>query len=261
VVPASEAPLGAALAEARGQAGLSLEEVAARTRIRGSLIRAIEADDFAPCGGAVYARGHIRSIGHVVGLDPEPLIAEYDRRYGPPAEAPGAVAARYEPDAAARSEMRSRRPPNWGLAAGVALAIIIVIALVSLFGGGKSPSPVAAGSRHSPGHPSATDHPSPHPTPSSTSAPPVVADAGVNVQLRVVSEASWIDVADQDRTLFTGILQPGQTQTFHATGKLHFVIGNAGAVRFTVNGRVLGLLGGMGSVVNRTFLASTSNQA
>ena len=48
-------PLGAALAAAREQRGLSVEDVAAATRIRATIIRAIEADDFAACGGAVYA--------------------------------------------------------------------------------------------------------------------------------------------------------------------------------------------------------------
>ncbi len=256
-----QSPLGEALAEARERAGLSVEQVAARTRIRGTLIRAIEGDNFALCGGAVYARGHIRSIGHVVGIDPEPLVAEFDRRYGSPVEASGAVAARYEPDATARSELRSRRPPNWGLAAGLALVVIIAIAAVSLIGGHHSTTTSGSGTPPTPHATPSTHHASTKPTPSSTSAPPVVADAGVNVSVHIVSEASWLDVADQTRTLFQGILQPGARETFHASSELRFDIGNAGAVRFVVNGRSVGPLGGMGDVVLHTFLATSGNQA
>ena len=46
--------------------------------------RSIEQGDFSPCGGDFYARGHIRSIAEVVGIDPVPLIREYDEEHGPP---------------------------------------------------------------------------------------------------------------------------------------------------------------------------------
>ncbi len=76
--------IGVALAEARGQAGLSVTEVSDRTRIRAAIIRDIERDDYAACGGDFYARGHIRAIAKVVGTDPVPLIAEYDAALLPP---------------------------------------------------------------------------------------------------------------------------------------------------------------------------------
>jgi hypothetical protein len=70
--------IGGALAEARSEAGLSITDVSERTRIRSAIIRDIERDDYAACGGDFYARGHIRAIAKVVGTDPVPLIAEYD---------------------------------------------------------------------------------------------------------------------------------------------------------------------------------------
>jgi cytoskeletal protein RodZ len=70
--------IGGTLAEARRQAGLTVADVSARTRVRQTLIRAIERDEFAPCGGDFYARGHIRAIARTVGVDSRPLISEYD---------------------------------------------------------------------------------------------------------------------------------------------------------------------------------------
>ena len=70
--------IGEALAEARGRAGLTLAEVSQRTRIRETIIRGIEGEDYSACGGDFYARGNIRSIAKAIGADPEPLIAEYD---------------------------------------------------------------------------------------------------------------------------------------------------------------------------------------
>jgi cytoskeleton protein RodZ len=70
--------IGAELAAARRKAGLTVTEVSQRTRIREAIVRGIERDDFSACGGDFYARGHIRAIARVAGLDPEPLVREYD---------------------------------------------------------------------------------------------------------------------------------------------------------------------------------------
>jgi hypothetical protein len=80
--------IGGALATARGEAGLTLDQVSERTRIRVTIIRAIERDDYSMCGGDFYARGHIRAIARVVGTDPVPLITEYDEAHAPPPRAP-----------------------------------------------------------------------------------------------------------------------------------------------------------------------------
>jgi len=84
--------IGGALAAARSEAGLTVNQVSERTRIRRTIIHAIEQDDYSPCGGDFYVRGHIRAIARVVGTDPAPLIEEYDTAHGlrrPPHLEPG----------------------------------------------------------------------------------------------------------------------------------------------------------------------------
>jgi Helix-turn-helix domain len=76
--------IGEELAQARGHAGLTVAQVSQRTRIRQTIIRGIESDDYSVCGGDFYARGHIRSIAKVVGADPVPLIHEYDTAHRAP---------------------------------------------------------------------------------------------------------------------------------------------------------------------------------
>jgi cytoskeletal protein RodZ len=80
--------IGATLVAARQAAGLTVAEVSERTRIRPALIRSIERDDFAACGGDFYARGHIRAIARTVGTDSVPLIEEYDAVH-PAGHSPG----------------------------------------------------------------------------------------------------------------------------------------------------------------------------
>jgi cytoskeletal protein RodZ len=114
--------IGDSLAEARRQAGLTITEVSQQTRIRESIIRGIEQDDFSACGGDFYARGHIRSIGTVIGLDPEPLIREYDAEHGPL----GAMRAADVFEPSTPIKIRERRSPS--------LSLIVVVVLLGIIG-------------------------------------------------------------------------------------------------------------------------------
>ena len=73
--------VGETLAEARSRAGLSVDELSERTKIRGTVIRCIEQDDYDACGGDVFVRGYVRALASAVGIDARPLIREYDREY------------------------------------------------------------------------------------------------------------------------------------------------------------------------------------
>jgi len=68
--------VGSRLRAAREAAGLTVADVAAATRMRATIIEAMESDDFSHCGGDVYARGQLRMMAPIIGLDPEE-IAEY----------------------------------------------------------------------------------------------------------------------------------------------------------------------------------------
>jgi transcriptional regulator with XRE-family HTH domain len=113
--------IGETLAKARRDAGLTITQVSERTRIRETLIRGIERDDYSACGGDFYARGHIRSIARVVGADPVPLIAEYDATLRAPEEITAAEAL--EPTMPIRAVERHRT--NW-------TAILAVAALAAI---------------------------------------------------------------------------------------------------------------------------------
>jgi Helix-turn-helix domain len=101
-------PIGETLAAARQQAGLTVAEVSERTRIRPTIIRAIEDNDYTSCGGDFYARGNIRDMARVTGIDPEPLIREYDAAH----RAPGAFSAVSLDELLTVSGGTSRRRPG-----------------------------------------------------------------------------------------------------------------------------------------------------
>lgn len=67
---------GEILQRAREKAGLSVDEVADSLKVRASIIEGIEANDFTLCGGVIYAKGHVRQMAKIVGLDPDMIVAE-----------------------------------------------------------------------------------------------------------------------------------------------------------------------------------------
>lgn len=170
--------IGEALAQARRQAGLTVTEVSQQTRIREAIIRGIEHDDYSACGGDFYARGHIRSIARASGVDPEPLIAEYDAAQGAPDTMTAAEA--FEPvRPVSPVGLRQRPTVNWTMVLVIALALVLGFLvyhfLASAFAANNATAGRAAAGRTQPGHHRA--QPTPASTPSAThaaatSAPP-----------------------------------------------------------------------------------------
>lgn len=74
--------VGQMLSDARVARGMSLEDLAQSTKLRASILAAMENDDFSHCGGRVYARGQLRAMAPVLGLDPDQLVDEFERGLG-----------------------------------------------------------------------------------------------------------------------------------------------------------------------------------
>ncbi|TXS57215.1 helix-turn-helix domain-containing protein [Streptomyces sp. t39] len=229
--------IGHALQQARIGAGLTVEEVSAATRVRIPIVHGIEEDDFSRCGGDVYARGHIRTFARAVGLDPEPLVGQYDAEHGgrpsPTPAAPLFEAERIRPEP---------RRPNWTAAMVAAIVAVVGFAgftLVSGDGDGKD-TQVAEGTAPEV-KPSPTATPvkpaDPKPDPSDSAIAAVPKDK-VTVQLSVVDDKSWIQAKSHNgKLLFDGTLQKGDTKTFQDDERVDLILGNAGAIELFVNGK------------------------
>jgi hypothetical protein len=151
--------IGEALTAARRQAGLTITQVSQRTRIRETIIRGIERDDFSACGGDFYARGHIRAIARAEGADPEPLVAEYDSSHGT-AQASTAACV---PGPPAPLRLRERRRPNWTVALLIVLLMVLAAAagllIYHLMASGPAGSATAAARETATAHNGAHRHP------------------------------------------------------------------------------------------------------
>lgn len=131
---------GQALARARGEAGLSIEQVAAETRIPLRHLKAIEAGDFSELPSRTYAIGFSRSFARAVGVD-EAEIADMVR-----AELADGQSAHAGP-AATFAPADPERVPGRGLAWFSAFAaILLIVGAFAFFRGyfapGSGPAPL-----------------------------------------------------------------------------------------------------------------------
>ena len=234
---------GSELRKARETAGISVEQLAAQTRIRSSLIREFESDRYVSAGGAAYARGHIRVITKKLGIDPEYLLQLFDSQIDDDDRTINAKLA----DNNATPSRDFKSPLSWKALGGIAAALTIgalgIQGIVTL--------------SHSISHKSSTV------ATKKNSEPTVVATkaTGVNLQLTGVNGISWVSITDSSgQSLFSGMIKVGQSQTFTDDQLIGAVIGNGAAVKVTLNGQDLGVPGAQGEVLHLQFTPDGSTQ-
>lgn len=253
-MPTDPSTLGAALRAARDEAGLTVEQVSAATRIRATLVRDLEGDRFASSMGAVYARGHVKSIAAACGADPAPLLRLFDAQVSTGEDEPTLVevvtasaptgfdgSAFAASAAALRPE---RRTPRWG--AALATAGAVLVGLVAL---GYTRGPAAPVDTALPGTPTPTSAPTTvvrTPAPDSVASKP--AATGAQLRLRLIGGSSWVSVSNATTTLFEGILRSGQFKDFSDPTRLKVVVGNAQPVNLNCGGKDSGPAGQSGQV-------------
>jgi cytoskeletal protein RodZ len=216
--------IGDSLAEARRQAGLTITQVGQQTRIRESIIRGIEADDFSGCGGDFYARGHIRSIATAIGLPAAPLISEYDAEHG----APGAMRAADVFEPSTPIKIRERRSPSLSL-----IVVVVLLAIIGFSAYHLVSSHRANGAAALP-RVSATVKPKPSPKPSPS---PSATPSDVVIHL-TANEACWVQLRNNSGTqLYMGTIPAGSSMTWTEKDAVQMSLGNPGGIVLTVDGK------------------------
>lgn len=238
VEPAADPVVGPELASARTRLGLTVDQLAERTRIRPHVIESIEVDDFAPCGGDFYARGHLRTLARVLGVDAAPLLASYDERY---ADAPIDARRVFEAELATGVDgpIRSTRGgPNWSVLVAAVMAIVLAWSIARLV----MDSPVELSHK-----------------PVLNGSPSNVAKAGppVPVVLKAATGGAHVKVFDATgEIVFSGDLAFGDSTTLKASPPVR-VQSSDGALQVTVDGQKRGALGEEGQPAQNTFAASS----
>ncbi|MDX6318069.1 MAG: hypothetical protein QOD35_1469 [Nocardioidaceae bacterium] len=236
--------IGAELAQARETLGLSVDELADRTRIRPSVIESIERDDFSPCGGDFYAKGHLRMLCRVLGVEAAPLLSAYDASF---ATTPIKARDVFEAELSSGSSGLVRggaSGANWGVLVAVVVVLLVIWGAARVFSGSGDQSQTNAAATGSRGVVSPK-----------VASPPVVPPQ-THVEVTVSGGDSRVVVRDRSmHVLFSRVLTDGTVRHFHGSGPLRIHAADAGVVSLSVYGRSLGVLGPAGSPAHRIIPA------
>jgi cytoskeletal protein RodZ len=245
--------LGQTLINARNQAGITLEELSKRTNIRATLLSEFEANKFINAGGDAYARGHLRTIARVLGVSAEDLLQQFDEEH--------AQERRALHDQLAESNVTAAFSEKSKITYKQLVAISLV-GIVAIFGISFIVNSTGSnnGSKATPtSKPTASatpsNLPSNTPSPSATSEIKTYSSGSdVQVKLEAVNGSSWLFVSDAAGiTLYSGRATQGETFLFSSTETVNLRVGNAGAVKLTVNGTEVPSIGVDGEVVNLSY--------
>ncbi len=237
-VEAVEPVIGPQLTAARERLRLSIDQLADRTRIRPHVIEAIEIDDFAPCGGDFYARGHLRTLARVLGIDVAPLLATYDDKY---ADAPIDPRRVFEAELATGrgGPIRGTRGgPNWSVIVAAVMTVVLAWSVARLV----MDHPTTA----SPSSPSLADGSAGLTSGGQAAAP-------VPVVLTAAGGGAHVVVRDgTGKVVFTGSLAFGQSRTLQVSPPVRIQTTD-GSLEVSVDGKGRGAIGKTGQPAQDVF--------
>lgn len=243
VEPVPEVPptVGERLRAAREQRKLSLDDVAAQTRIPLRHLASIEAAEWDNLPAPTYTIGFAKSYAATVGLDRTEIGEQLREEMG------GQRFAATSADVFEPADPRRTMPKS--LVIGAVIAAVLLIAVMSFLNRRSLDEPAdnAAATAPTTVAPGPTQA-APSPTaPAATSGPVVLTATG----------PAWIQVTDQGKSLFQGELQPGQSYTVPATAAAPMLkAGKPEALKVMVGTAVAPQVGPPGKVTTVSLLPS-----
>ena len=193
-VEADVPTVGERLRAAREEKGLSLEDIAAQTRIPQRHLEAIETSEWDKLPAPTYTTGFAKSYASAVGLDRTEIGEQLRAELG--GQRPMAAVEVFEPADPARTMPK-------GLVFGGIAAVILLVLVLSWLNRRSLEQPENAAVNT----PAVATAPSPAPAPAPS--PPAVPQGAVVLN---AIETVWLQVYQKGgATLFSGTLQPGQT--------------------------------------------------
>ncbi len=264
--------IGERLRRERLQNKLSLEKISLETKIGVRLLEAIEAEQFEKLPGGVFRRSFVLQYARALGVDPDEIsgelqqLSQFDEVPVTPAPPTHAVVDDRESFGFQfRGDLRGVGGSTLG---SLIAAIGVMLACALIYSWWQTPrethnSKVAIASTEPPKQTAPVQAPAaapvvperaPDPVPVAVPAQPppsVVGAATSNAALRVglsADEKTWISISSDGKNVFSNSLEPHETKLVEASAKVRLLVGNAGGVEISLNGKPIGPIGPRGQV-------------
>ena len=233
--------VGERLKTARGKKKLSLEDIAAQTRIPQRHLESIERGDWENLPAPTYTIGFAKSYASTVGLDRDEIGDQLREEMG------GQRFASSQSEVIEAADP-ARTMPKWLVISAVVAVILLIVIMSVLNRRALEQPPSNAPAATSPVTQAAK------PAPQRTAAAAPAASAQGPVVLTAIAPA-WIQVTDQGKTLFEGMMNPGQSFTVPTTATAPLLkAGKPEALKVTVGAAVAPPVGPPGKVASKVSL-------
>lgn len=242
--------IGAYLRAARRKRRIGIDRAAEDTRIRADFLMRIESDEFdflAP----TYVRGFLKTYARYLRVNPEPLLVEFDSRYGTQRVDSAQIVA-LERHGKRHMAANRRKLSSWAVAAIGASAVIIGLAAIGLAEGDDPPTEnVAQNESPAPDANESEDEGqaevSPSPSPSETLA----TAEGIELEIVATEADCWILVTEDGKAATPSagvVLALGDSMKFNASDSMFVRLGYPAGVELIVNGQNIGSPGGQNPI-------------
>src|SRR5947209_4347333 len=231
--------VGERLRAAREEKGLSLDDIAAQTRIPRRHLDSIENADWDALPAPTYTTGFAKSYASAVGLDRTEIGDQLRAEMGGQRFAANQAEVFEAADPA-------RTMPKWLVLGGV-VAVIVLVIVMSWLNSRSLEQPEAAN----------TNAPAPTATaPGPQAAAPAPAQVAQGTVVLTAIDAVWLQVSDKGgASLFSGMLQPGQTFAVPPTATAPMLkTGKPEALRINVGNAVAPPVGPPATTVSNVSL-------
>ncbi|MGH2805923.1 MAG: helix-turn-helix domain-containing protein [Actinomycetota bacterium] len=240
--------MGAYLRAARRRRRVSIDRAAEDTKIRADFLMRMESDEFDFLAPA-YVRGFLKTYARYMRVDPEPLLAEFDHKWGGGHFDTGQLVA-LDRRGAMTAPKEPRRMSNWTLAALFAGGLLALFAVIGVIVGPEEkerPADQLAQIEESPTKsPTKSPKPSKTATPTPTPSETVLAVAeGIDLEITASTAECWVLVTADGVKAYSGTMALGETRLFSAESEMELVLGFPEGVELIVNGNDLGSPGGV----------------
>ena len=255
------ADFGPRLREAREARGVSLREIASATKISVGALEALERNDLSRLPGGIFGRSFVRAYALEIGLDPDvtlqEFLVEYDRQHQ-------AAAVKATPEVTADDRAfleRQRRAARW-LKAGLVVVFLGGVAaavnwrLGSRARTAEAHAKAAADAAAPPSSPSAPATSSAAPPPASMPPPATANSTQVVVRLEATADC-WVRAAVDGTVVFERVLGAGESHEMAPGEDVTLQVGNAGVIRWSINGRPARGLGKVGQSASARITRAT----
>jgi cytoskeletal protein RodZ len=221
---------------------IRLEQVAEETRIAISTLEAIENEDFNRLPPDVFLKGFLRAYAKVIGADPDEAVRRYEARCK---LLQNGAAVDQEPQGI-RSGLQGRLWVALILLAGLVAATLLGYQYWGQNREEVSPTAPALSADSAVRQPTAAAPP----PPSEAVKRPQIPATPKYVLTVSAQEDSWIKVSIDQGTPLEHALKAGGQIKLEAQNGFNLLIGNAGGVRLSLDGKPVQVPGKRGEVIN-----------